>query len=421
MTASYSAPILAATAPKSTARIPELDGLRGLAIALVITCHYLGAAGKGDLVRWLRDLFTLTAVGWSGVDLFFVLSGFLIGGILLDARRSPSYFRTFYLRRVFRILPIYYLWILLYSLLVAGLLWFAPGRHAVTRQDLLQVPIELLFLRNVIIGGMPPLALAWFMVTWSLAVEEQFYLVAPPLIRFVSVRHLVMALAATISLAPVLRFLIFQSRFHMAAFFIMPCRADGLAAGMLIAIAWRQPWFKPYLQAHSALLQRILFALLLGFSALLWWLIHPMNVVWITIGLTWMVFLWSGLLLFLLSHTHTWLAGAMRWRWLRFLGTISYCAYLIHDAFNHLAHRILLHDDPQVYNLQGGAVTLLALVLTISVASFSWRYFEQPLIRRGHGYSYSESAAASLASPGSPSPSSVLDPGAVSFPEAPRP
>jgi len=379
----------------SASRIPELDGLRGLAIILVIVDHYVGASGKGHLVPWLHGLFTLTAAGWSGVDLFFVLSGFLIGGILLDARDSPNYFRTFYLRRVFRILPIYYLWILIYTLLVVGFRWFMPGRYSVTHKDLLQVPIQLLFLRNIVMSmsDIPALALAWFPVTWSLAVEEQFYLLAPPLVRFVSVRRLVVALAATISLAPLLRLLLFHFGLHLAAFYLMPCRADGLAAGMLIAIAWRQRWFKSYLQAHTLILQRTLVALLFGFSALLWWLVHPMNLVWITIGLTWMVLLWGAFLLFLLSQTDTWLARAMRWHWLRYLGAISYCAYLLHDAFNHLAHRILLHAEPQVYNLQGAGVTLLALVLTLSVASLSWRYFEQPLIRRGHRYSYGENIA----------------------------
>ncbi len=90
----------------SSKRIPELDGLRGLAILLVIIAHYFPLftlAGEHVLLRRLLRLF---ALGWSGVDLFFVLSGFLIGGILFESRSSPCYFRTFYLRRAYRILPI---------------------------------------------------------------------------------------------------------------------------------------------------------------------------------------------------------------------------------------------------------------------------------------------------------------------------
>jgi len=95
-------------------RIPELDGLRGLAILLVILCHYVGAADHSALPHLLHRFLQSFGLGWSGVDLFFVLSGFLIGGILLESRDSDRFFQTFYLRRVHRIVPIYYLWIILF-------------------------------------------------------------------------------------------------------------------------------------------------------------------------------------------------------------------------------------------------------------------------------------------------------------------
>src|SRR5258708_11706525 len=107
----------------ASGRIPELDGLRGVAILSVLVWHYFyfhPAAGHHP-VGLARQLYVhfeqFLALGWSGVDLFFVLSGFLIGGILLNARNSPSYFRTFYLRRFFRIVPIYYAWLVAYLLL----------------------------------------------------------------------------------------------------------------------------------------------------------------------------------------------------------------------------------------------------------------------------------------------------------------
>lgn len=372
-------------------RIAELDGLRGLAILLVILCHYVGSADSRPLGAWTHRFLSAFSAGWSGVDLFFVLSGFLIGGILLDARGAPHYFRAFYMRRVFRILPIYYLWTLLFGAIVVTVLLFFPGRLGVHSGDLLRVPLQLLFLQNVFIG-MPYFTWNWFVVTWSLAVEEQFYLLAPPLIRFLSRRRIVAVLAATIILCPVLRFMLFRY-WALGTYFcayLMPCRADSLSCGVLLAVAWRDARFREFLGTHAALLRRVLFVLFLGAGGLLWWLAHPINAVTVTIGYTWLAFFYSALLLTVVSQPGGWLGAAARWRFLGWLGGISYCVYLLHFTFVLLAHRVLLHADLEIYDLRGVLVSLLALGLTFGVASLSWRFFEKPLIRRGHGYAYGE-------------------------------
>lgn len=372
-------------------RIPELDGLRGLAILLVIVCHYIGGAEHAPLGFWMHHALTVLSIGWSGVDLFFVLSGFLIGGILMDAREAPNYFRTFYLRRVHRILPVYYLWILLYGVLVGGAMWLLPGRFGVGSQDLLQIPLYLLFLQNLHYS-LTPFQWTWFNVTWSLAVEEQFYLLAPPLIRFLSIRRITWVLAATIGLAPLLRLLVFRSLApplgSYAAVLTMPCRADALAFGIFLAMAWRKEEFRAFLDGHRLLLQRVLLALLLGVAGLLWWLVRPTNGVMISVGYTWLAAFYSCLVLLVLAQKQGWVGGVMRWGVLRGLGVISYCVYIVHETLNLLAHQLLLHGRPEVYDFKGVGVTLLSLVLTLVVASLSWRYFEKPLIRRGHGYSY---------------------------------
>src|SRR5262249_2635045 len=98
------------TPPPLAGRVPELDGIRGLAILLVLFYHFVAEAlpafGPGSGLAWLALPLMLT---WTGVDCFFVLSGFLIAGILMDARESPNYFRVFYFRRFARVLPLYYL------------------------------------------------------------------------------------------------------------------------------------------------------------------------------------------------------------------------------------------------------------------------------------------------------------------------
>ena len=93
--------------PRATDRIPELDGLRGIAIGLILILHFFQNTLNPQAGVVPRYLAAATRLTWSGVDLFFVLSGFLIGGILLDARTAPNYYRVFYARRLFRIVPIY--------------------------------------------------------------------------------------------------------------------------------------------------------------------------------------------------------------------------------------------------------------------------------------------------------------------------
>lgn len=233
---------LASPSASASARIPELDGLRGLAILLVICCHYIGNAADKSLGYWGYRILSAFTVGWSGVDLFFVLSGFLIGGILL-------------------------------------------------------------------------------------------------------------------------------------------------------ALAWRDRRFRTLLQSRASLLRKFLLLFLAGVAVLLWWLVHPLNIVTVTIGYTWLALLFSLLLLLVISQTSGVLASIMRWPLLRRLGAISYCVYILHGAFNWLAHRILRHSDIRLLSLGDLGVSALALIATLVLASLSFRFFEQPLIRRGHSYSYGEPAA----------------------------
>lgn len=379
-----------------TQRIPELDGLRGLAILLVIICHYIADASHPPLGFVADHLITILALGWSGVDLFFVLSGFLIGGILLRSRNSPEYFRTFYLRRVHRILPVYYSWILLYLVFV-GISVYAllkpvimtPPGIAIASQDLAVVPKYLLFLQNILYSPRP-FEWQWFTVTWSLAVEEQFYLLAPPIIRWVSQRILLVILCSTLIAAPVLRyvsFVYFPQLDHFAQF-AMPCRADALALGILAAISWRSKAVQSYLHRNPGFLQRTSVYLGVCIVGLLWWLVRPLNVVTITAGYSFLALFYVSLLLLVISQTNSFVARCMRISLLRRLGGISYCVYIIHLTINTLGHRFLMHQEPDLSHWQGILITCSAFVLSLTIASLSWRFFEKPLIRRGHRFAY---------------------------------
>src|SRR5206468_2282129 len=107
------APAVSPACPTAPPRVLALDGLRGMACLLVLSYHYGTVLEVEGAPPLLRLLGRCTALNWCGVNLFFVLSGYLLGGICLRHRDAPHYFRAFYARRLCRVVPLYYLWIIL--------------------------------------------------------------------------------------------------------------------------------------------------------------------------------------------------------------------------------------------------------------------------------------------------------------------
>lgn len=206
--------------------IAELDGLRGIAILMVMVHRFWPRTGVGVGAD-------VAGAGWIGVDLFFVISGFLIAGILLDTKGSAGYFRNFYARRMLRIFPLYYLFV------VGVLLAFSSNpafrEHAGS-------PFWYLFhLGNIpegILGNDVPYFLA---PTWSLAIEEQFYLTFPLLVWFLDRQRLTLLLVAMIAFAPVIRMVTtFEFPDHERVQYLFTlCRIDTLAVGCLLAVLVR--------------------------------------------------------------------------------------------------------------------------------------------------------------------------------------
>lgn len=369
----------------STSRIPELDGLRGIAIALVLLHHFFDFAPGAPL-------------GWSGVDLFFVLSGFLIGGILLDARGSPNYFKTFYARRVFRILPIYYALIGAYIsvMTIVGryLEAHVPGGEG-GWEKWSTLTAQVLFLQNFhtlayssVIGG------TWFVSTWSLAVEEQFYIVAPMVIRFLSRRRLYLFLGIVILSAPILRTYI---HWHLPirptddlslAYTLMPCRADALAIGVLTALFWRSNGFRAWLSDCGNVLLIAVTVFFAGVGALCKWAPYHDSLVEQSAGYTWIAIFYALVVLLALSKPSGWLACFARMAWLRELGKVSYCMYLIQMSVGMFCQALLIGVLRRVSSWQFIAVNCGAVALTYAIARLSWAYFENPLLQRGHKYKY---------------------------------
>jgi peptidoglycan/LPS O-acetylase OafA/YrhL len=219
--------------------IPALDGVRGIAVLMVLFGHFTprNSAGNSLFFRFFQELLHN---GWMGVDLFFVLSGFLITGILLRARPSPRYFRSFYARRVLRIFPIYYL--VLTALAVVY--WLYPKSRDL-QHVLAHWPWCWFYATNYLVA----LRGSWDAVTtnnldlgylWSLAVEEHFYLFWPAVVLICSDRVLVRVCLSIMVLALALRWYAAWVGHDLVYLYVAThCRMDSLAVGALLAVLLR--------------------------------------------------------------------------------------------------------------------------------------------------------------------------------------
>ncbi|NVB82475.1 MAG: acyltransferase family protein [Kofleriaceae bacterium] len=206
--------------------IAELDGLRGIAILMVMVHRFWPRTGIGVGAD-------VAGAGWIGVDLFFVISGFLITGILLDTKGEPGYFRNFYARRMLRIFPLYYLF-------VVGVLLAFSGNPEF--RDHAGSPFWYLFHLGNIPEGILGKDVPYFLApTWSLAIEEQFYLTFPLLVWFLNRQRLTLLLVGMIAFAPVIRMITtFEFPEHERVQYLFTlCRIDTLAVGCLLAILVR--------------------------------------------------------------------------------------------------------------------------------------------------------------------------------------
>ncbi len=357
-------------------RIPQLDGLRGVAIAMVLLYHYTVHI---ELVvpHPPAALDAVLKLTWSGVDLFFVLSGFLIGGILLDARASPNYFRVFYRRRVFRIFPLYF----------AFLAVFSVAAHFLRSSQNLFYPLIpwqacVTFTQNFWMalhndGGAYALT-----PTWSLAVEEQFYLTLPALIYFLKPRRLIWVLAGGIILAPLIRLAIFLANpgRTMAIAYLLPCRMDSLLFGVAIAYFMRQQGAAEFVRAHRRHLWTAI-ELLTALCAMFLFSPNMSDPPMMLVGFDCLGLLFSAILV--ASLVDEGFARFLRVKWLMGLGTISYGVYVIHQLVFGIAD-LLLKDRTSSWEI----TAILALALTIGIAKLSWEFFEKPLVEFGHRERY---------------------------------
>jgi peptidoglycan/LPS O-acetylase OafA/YrhL len=340
--------------------IPELDGLRGIAILLVMTHRFWPRHGIGVAAD-------AAGAGWIGVDLFFVVSGFLIAGILLDTRGEGGYFRNFYARRVLRIFPLYYVFVIGVLLAFAG--------NAEFREHSGSPLWYLAHLGNVPEGLLGLDVPYWLAPVWSLAIEEQFYLTFPWLVHYLDRRRLTIVLVAMIICAPGIRMLttVMAPDHERVQYLFTLCRIDTIAVGCLLAVIvrsidlelWRDRAMKlallglpgvTVLAIASRLDRTSPFDRVFGYSI-------------VAVGCA------SVVALVLLSRGRR-STAVLRIAPLRYLGKLCFGLYLLHrpadTLVSALASRAGLEGDLWLMPLKIGVAVVLATA--------SWRILEQPFL-----------------------------------------
>jgi peptidoglycan/LPS O-acetylase OafA/YrhL len=336
---------------------------------------------------WVFDvhpqLERITKIGWVGVDLFFVLSGFLITRILLNTKTSPDFFRSFYLRRALRVWPVYY-----------GILFFifVVARHFGPPLDWSAFNFShqaypwfyyVLYLQNILGDNLGPFPLG---ITWSLAVEEHYYLAWPLIVRFAKREWLLRILVAVIILTPLFRFLAWHN-FGASNLFIFRftlCRLDGLAWGGLLAYleqfgTYETQWIKRWSAPAYAILLIAVYAL--ASRAIPSNALQTGRLIW-TYSLLAACF--AGLIGLILLNSGEDLAFAslLRSAPMRYVGKISYAVYLFHASVFVAVWNSSFNESLLRHGLLG---TLLSAVIAYSfvfaAASFSWYLLESPILR----------------------------------------
>ena len=364
-------------------RSVELDGVRGVAILLVLLWHYvfdlLGAEPQ-TAAAYLRAALRLT---WSGVDLFFVLSGFLIAGILLDNRTSSNYFGVFYIRRVCRIFPVYFLSLAVF-LCLSTLEFAAAPSFAWLFSDPFPAWSYATFTQNILMGLKGTLGPNWLAVTWSLAVEEQFYLLVPLLIYFLPRRALLGVLIAAVIAAPILRFAFPGPH----AFVNVPWRADSLLSGAALAVLVRSPGFVSTIQAHRTAVS-ILFVVFV--AGLAFMTLRPeVGAFGNAFSHSWLAGTYTVFVLIAYLNCIPVLTKTLRFPVLVWFGQLSYGIYLIHQPVMGLIRGTL-----QSYQVPMGALSVFAMGaaafgVTLLAASLSFRLMERPALQFGHRFRYQD-------------------------------
>ena len=366
-------------------RIPQLDGLRGLAILAVLAWH-LVAAPLGTRTGPL-------ALTWAGVDLFFVLSGYLIADILLKARPAANYFRVFYLRRACRLLPLYALTLVCYT--VARLcLTDRPALAPLFGPPDPPLWTYAAFVQNLGMAAHAGFGPGWLGVTWSLAVEVQFYLALPLLVRYARPSALPAVAVAALVAGPVVRALLPP----VAGYVSLVSRADSFFAGVLVAYVLWEPACAGAARAARPLAKLGFVAFVAGVGVMA---VRPeafgaVKPWYGTFTHTWLALTFALLLFLTLTDGRSRVTRVLSLWPLRRLGAISYGVYLTHQPVHRLTFGLLADAEPHLDTAGGVGLTLLAVALTLGLSALLAATVERGFIALGRRARYTDRASVPL-------------------------
>lgn len=359
-------------------RIIELDGLRGIAILLVVSFHYINNQMVDRTDSLSKAITKATSFGWVGVDLFFVLSGFLIGSILIANKSSQNYFKTFYARRFVRIVPNYFL-LLIVFLTMWNLPYFASNYFLSGKQE---IPFWSYFLmvHNFFMAKYETLGNDALSVTWSIGIEEQFYLLFPFIVYFFPRKWIPWILVTLIFGA-----FGFRSLFDhwIPRYVLLPSRMDGLAIGFLIG----------YLSQTGALVtyrklilkaSRLVIILILAICTLSYWKYNDLGIAKHTL----FAIGFGILVIYALMLPKTWLGSFLRSKALVWIGAISYSLYLFHYLIMVVVFHIAGYTGVGIFGIKEIILTIIAFSTSLIVSWLIYRWLEQPMVKIGKRFKY---------------------------------